>query len=53
MWNGDPKANLGITLFILSIVIILIFIIAFVGVYISRKYAMSAKLQMRFYDLKE
>ena len=46
MWNGDMFANLGISFVLIAIAIVLIFIIVFAGVYMTRKYAMSPKAKM-------
>ena len=53
MSNGDWKANLGISFVLIAILVILVFIIVFAGVYMSRKYALSAETKMRFEELKE
>ena len=43
MWNGDMTSNMGISIYLITIVIFLVIVIVFAGVYISRKYARSAK----------
>ena len=44
MSNGDIIANIGITILLLSIAIFLLYVIVFVVVYLSKKYALSEKI---------
>ena len=44
MGNGDIVGNLGVSVLLISIFIILLIIVIVVGLYVSRKYAMSENI---------
>ena len=44
MGNGDIIANMGISYVMISMMIILLSVFILVGVYLSRKYALSEKI---------
>ena len=52
MGNGDIIGNLGITVLLISLLIILFVVIIFAGFYVSNKYALSEKVRLLFADLK-
>ena len=44
MGNGDIIANMGISYVLISMAIIILSVLILVGVYLSRKYALSEKI---------
>ena len=44
MGNGDIIANMGISNILVSIAIVLLFVFVFIGVWLTRKYALNEKI---------
>ena len=53
MGNGNIVGNLGVSVLLISIFIILFIIIIVAGLYVSRKYAMSENIINQFKELKQ
>ena len=52
MSNGNSTTSLGVSLILITIVIFFIMLTAFIGYYVAKKYALSEKIQEKFYELK-
>ena len=53
MGNGDIIANMGVSVLLISIALILLIVIIFAGAYLAKKYAMSEKVREKLSELKQ